>query len=336
MFEILWKMLRVGRVTRKDLFDLRLPDRARVSLEVMGDRCTGCGRCMEQCPTGAISFRQDEGLNAEAKGVLLLDHGHCITCGLCVETCETRLLHIRPTSLSPLREREDFRVEYRVENGWVQRGEGRVGEDLDLGYGKVEDEEERRQGEPASSTVEMEGMESQKGQEEVAVTSTEPLEMLEERLRRRIRKVLGHSLHIRHLDSGSCNGCDFEMNALTNPIYDIQRFGVDFVASPRHADLIMVTGGVTRHLEEAVRATYEAASEPKMVVAVGTCAIGGGIIGHQYAHHGGVDGILPVTVYVPGCPPRPEAMIEGILMALDRYEKRRKKDSSIPSKPHSS
>ncbi|ANB60527.1 NADH-quinone oxidoreductase subunit B family protein [Anoxybacteroides amylolyticum] len=139
-------------------------------------------------------------------------------------------------------------------------------------------------------------------------------------LQKRMKEVLGRSLHIRHVDSGSCNGCDFEMNTLTNPIYDIQRFGVDFVASPRHADMLMVTGGVTRHLEEALIKTYNAASEPKMVVAIGACACGGGIFGRTYANYGGVDQIVPVYVYVPGCPPRPEAIIEGILLALDRYE----------------
>src|SRR6478609_6987413 len=99
------------------------------------------------------------------------------------------------------------------------------------------------------------------------------------KLQKRIKEVLGHSLHIRHVDSGSCNGCDFEMNALSNPYYDIQRFGVDFVASPRHADMLMVTGGVTRHLEQALLKTYNAASHPKMVVAIGACASGGGMIG---------------------------------------------------------
>lgn len=139
-------------------------------------------------------------------------------------------------------------------------------------------------------------------------------------LQKRINQVLGNSLHIRHVDSGSCNGCDFEMNTLTNPVYDIQRFGIDFVASPRHADMLMVTGGVTRHLEEALRKTYHAAANPKMVLAVGACACGGGMFGETYAHHGGVDKIVPVYVYVPGCPPRPQAIIQGILFALDRYE----------------
>lgn len=139
-------------------------------------------------------------------------------------------------------------------------------------------------------------------------------------LRKRIKEVLGSSLHIRHIDSGSCNGCDFEMNTLTNPIYDIQRYGVDFVASPRHADMLMVTGGVTRNLEAALIKTYNAAANPKMVVAIGACACGGGIFGDTYATCGGVDKIVPVYVYVPGCPPRPSAIIEGVLLALDQYE----------------
>lgn len=152
------------------------------------------------------------------------------------------------------------------------------------------------------------------------VNKIEGDEDLAVRLQTRIRQVLGKSLHIRHVDSGSCNGCDFEMSTLLNPVYDIQRFGIDFVASPRHADMLLVTGGVTRHLEEALRKTYQATANPKMVVAIGACACGGGIFGETYANHGGVDKIVPVHVYVPGCPPRPQAIIEGILQALDRFE----------------
>ncbi|MCE5285314.1 MAG: NADH-quinone oxidoreductase subunit B family protein [Pelosinus sp.] len=151
---------------------------------------------------------------------------------------------------------------------------------------------------------------------------------LEIKLQQRIKEVLGKSLHIRHVDSGSCNACDFEMNALSNPIYDIQRFGVDFVPSPRHADMLLVTGGVTRHLEEAVRKTYNAAANPKIVLAVGTCACGGGMAGQTYAGNGGVDKILPVAVYIPGCPPRPQALLEGILRALDQYEDRGESNES--------
>jgi len=143
---------------------------------------------------------------------------------------------------------------------------------------------------------------------------------LESQLSKRIKEVFGRSLHIRHVDSGSCNGCDFEMSMLTSPVYDIQRFGIDLVASPRHADMLTVSGGVTRHLEEALRETYDAAANPKMVVAIGACASGGGIFGPTYANHGGVEKIVPVCVYVPGCPPRPQAIIEGILLAVDRYE----------------
>lgn len=141
---------------------------------------------------------------------------------------------------------------------------------------------------------------------------------LEERLPRAIRKAFGRSLHIRHVDSGSCNGCEFETTALMNPVYDIQRFGIDFVASPRHADMLLVTGGVTRNLEEALRKTYEAVANPKILVAVGACACGDGMIGTTYGNFGGVDKIFPVSVYVPGCPPRPQAILEGILSAIER------------------
>ncbi|MBI5509454.1 MAG: NADH-quinone oxidoreductase subunit NuoB [Deltaproteobacteria bacterium] len=138
-----------------------------------------------------------------------------------------------------------------------------------------------------------------------------------------IRRVLGRSLALRHLDSGSCNACDWELTALLNPVYDVRRLGVDFVASPRHADGLMVTGPVTRNLATAVRRTYEAVPEPRLVIAVGACACSGGIAGQSYASAGGVAEALPVDVFIPGCPPRPEAIIFGILLAVGRVDERR-------------
>ena len=138
---------------------------------------------------------------------------------------------------------------------------------------------------------------------------------------------LRRSLHIRHLDSGSCNGCDWEMTALLNPVYDIQRLGIDFVASPRHADLLLVSGAMTRNLMQAARLTYEAMPEPRRVVAAGACAISGGPFVDSYATAGGADTVLPVDVFVPGCPPRPEALIHGILLAVGRRAGGRSGDS---------
>jgi Ni,Fe-hydrogenase III small subunit len=146
----------------------------------------------------------------------------------------------------------------------------------------------------------------------------EELEMIQERLTERIKKIFGRSLHIRHLDSGSSNACEWEVTALLNPVYDVQRFGIDFVASPRHADMLLVTGGVTRNLEEAVRKTYAATPAPKLVVAVGDDACGTGFAGRTYAHYGGVDQIIPVHVYVPGDPPTPVSILQGILKALEQ------------------
>ncbi len=145
-----------------------------------------------------------------------------------------------------------------------------------------------------------------------------------EQVAERIRSTLGRSLHLRHLDSGSCNACDWELTALLNPVYDVRRLGIDFVASPRHADGVIVTGPVTRNLEAAVRRTYEAIPEPRVVIAVGACAASGGIAPRSYASAGGVGEVLPVNVFIPGCPPRPEAIIFGILLAVGRLDERRR------------
>ena len=137
-------------------------------------------------------------------------------------------------------------------------------------------------------------------------------------LRRKINKVLRRSLHIRHVDAGSCNACDFEMAALNNPFYDLQQYGIDFVASPRHADMLMVTGVVTRNLAQALRMTYEAVPAPKLVMAVGACAASGKTYGDTYAIQGAADSLVPVDIFVPGCPPRPAALLYALLLALDR------------------
>jgi len=155
----------------------------------------------------------------------------------------------------------------------------------------------------------------------------------DERLRAWIAKHLGRSLHVRHLDAGSCNGCDWEIAALLNPYHDVQRLGIDFVASPRHADLLLVTGIMTRNLEEAARRTYEAMPDPRLVVAIGACAISGGVFAGSYAGRDGVGDTLPVDVFVPGCPPRPEAIIEGMLIAVGRWipASRLRRDSTAAS-----
>jgi Ni,Fe-hydrogenase III small subunit/NAD-dependent dihydropyrimidine dehydrogenase PreA subunit len=143
------------------------------------------------------------------------------------------------------------------------------------------------------------------------------------RLRDRIRGRLGRSLHVRQVDAGSCNGCELEIAATNNPLYDLERFGVHFVASPRHADCLLVTGPVTRNMELALLRTYDATPEPRIVVAVGACGCSGGIFGEgTYASVGGVDRVVPVDVYIPGCPPRPQAILNGLLVAMGLREAR--------------
>lgn len=164
-------------------------------------------------------------------------------------------------------------------------------------------------------------------------TVTEPLaldeamaevEIVARQIDARARKLFGRSLHIREVDAGSCNGCELEISALENPYYDMERFGLHIVASPRHADCLLVTGPVTRNMAEPLRRTYEATPEPKIVIAIGDCAINCGVFKDSYAVIGSVDKVIPVNVVVPGCPPEPVDILCGILSALDRLPPKRR------------
>ena len=148
-----------------------------------------------------------------------------------------------------------------------------------------------------------------------ALVDTE-LEAMGVQLRRVIDARFGRSLAIRQVDAGSCNGCELEIHALNNPYYDIERFGVHFVASPRHADALLVTGPVSRHMETALRRTWRATPSPKYVIAAGSCACDGGEFGVSYASCGAVENVIPVDVKIPGCPPSPLVLLTGVLAAI--------------------
>jgi len=144
----------------------------------------------------------------------------------------------------------------------------------------------------------------------------EALRVIAQRLQSHVLENFAGALTIRHVDAGSCNGCELEINALNNPYYNLEGLGIKFVASPRHADMLLVTGPVSRHMEVALKRTYDATPEPKLVVAIGDCGCTGGIFGESYASCGRVSNVIPVDVAVPGCPPTPLAIMQGILTAI--------------------
>lgn len=146
------------------------------------------------------------------------------------------------------------------------------------------------------------------------------IEAERQRIGTELLAILGRAVAIRELDAGSCNGCELEIQALNNPYYNVEGLGIKFVASPRHADLLLVTGPVTRNMETALLRTYEAMPEPRLVVAAGACPRDGGIFGASYACRGGIAGLLPVDVWVPGCPPEPLDILRGILTAVGRLK----------------
>src|SRR6266851_2022300 len=156
--------------------------------------------------------------------------------------------------------------------------------------------------------------------EPAPVPDDDALAELAAALDRAARRRLGRSLSIREVDAGSCNGCELEIHALNNAFYDLERFGLRFVASPRHADVLMVTGPVSRNMREALERTYHATPDPKWVVAIGDCARDGGCFAGSYAVVGGVSEVIPVDLHIPGCPPTPTAMLQGLLALLERVD----------------
>ena len=153
--------------------------------------------------------------------------------------------------------------------------------------------------------------------EEAPVKDEQMLAELGASVERAARRRLGRSLSIREVDAGSCNGCELEIHALNNAFYDLERFGLHFVASPRHADVLLVTGPVTRNMREALERTYNATPDPKWVIAVGDCAVDGGIFSGSYAVVGGVSGVVPVDLHIRGCPPQPTQLLKGLLTLLE-------------------
>jgi Ni,Fe-hydrogenase III small subunit/formate hydrogenlyase subunit 6/NADH:ubiquinone oxidoreductase subunit I len=213
-----------------------------------------------------------------------VDYGLCVFCGLCAEATPEGAVRITPEFELAVEDRQDLIVAAQ--------------------YHLNDDGSHRELISPPSGTT-------------AGVPATE---RVGRKVKDKISAILGRSLAIREVDAGSCNGCELEIHALNNPIYDIERFGIHFVASPRHADMLLVTGPVTRNMEVALKKTYLATPDPRLVVAVGACGISGGIFGRNYASLGGVDQVIPVDVYIPGCPPRPQALLQGILMAIGRME----------------
>jgi Ni,Fe-hydrogenase III small subunit/formate hydrogenlyase subunit 6/NADH:ubiquinone oxidoreductase subunit I len=236
------------------------------------------------CPTGALSVA-----DKDWHRTVTLDLGQCVFCGLCAEI--DAAIRMTPACELAARTRRELitTARYRL---------------------RTDGQQEKLVSPPTEPRP--------SGSAETAQSATHSLIPLARQLQTRIHQTLGRSLHIREVDAGSCNGCEIEIVGLNSPVYDLERFGLHFVASPRHADMLLVTGPVARNMELALRKTYDATPDPRLVVAVGACGCSGGIFGKNYASLGGVDQVIPVDVYIPGCPPNPHALLHGLLTALGR------------------
>ena len=288
MFDILRKSFATGIVTTAyPETPAVAADNTRGRPEIDFARWTDARPASAVCPTGALAIQDTDGQRS-----VTLDLGLCVFCGLCAEA-DPAAIRMTPQCELAARGPAELKTtaRYRLKPDGTHE-------------------------QPVAAP----------GVEKSIKSITNPaggaggqvLDALGAQLQARIRQVLGRSLHIREVDAGSCNGCEVEIVGLNSPVYDIERFGIHFVASPRHADMLLVTGPVARNMEMALRKTYDATPDPRLVVAVGACGCSGGIFGKNYASLGAVDQVLPVDVYVPGCPPNPHALLHGILTAIGR------------------
>ena len=272
---------------------------------------------MKSLKTGILTEAQP--FNAQASfGFPVIDFSRCVACDECARACPTGAIHA--VESEPGRKTVTLSYAACIQCGECVSGcpERAVSVSHDVDVAAYTRQQLARTAsfdvDPASGRGIFKSVEAHTGAS---------FHESADRLRARIQGQLGRSLHVRQVDAGSCNGCELEIAATTNPLYDLERFGVHVVASPRHADVLLVTGPVTRNMEIALRRTYDAAPEPRVVVAVGACGCSGGIFGEgTYAAVGGVDRVVPVDVYVPGCPPRPQAILNGLLVAMAVREAR--------------
>lgn len=291
MLDILRKSFRTGLVTISDPIEEFRPPEA-----YRGTPRFDFGSWKDPRPAAAACpTGAIEAAGNEETRTVTVDYGRCIFCGQCAEADGSGAVTMAPAFERPALRRGDLRVSARYE----------------LGAGGLH----TRLLDPPAADAACAG----------------EMERLGVALRASVHRILGRSLAIREVDAGSCNGCEIEIHALNNPVYDLERYGIHFVASPRHADMLLVTGPVTRNMEMALRKTWRAAPEPKVVVAVGACGVSGGIFGANYAVAGAVDAVVPVDVYVPGCPPRPEALLYGILLATGRLGDPRPRGQGAPA-----
>ena len=288
MFEILRKSFSTGVVTTSyPATPPEVSSRARGRPEIDWSNWKDARPATAICPTGAISHQDTYG-----QRVAKLDLAKCIFCGLCADV--DRAIRMTNVCECAARSRDDLVTS--------------------AGYSLKPDGTHDRLVSPPTT--------ERTKHSQPSPSQRESLEVIGQQIKERADKIFGRSLHIREVDAGSCNGCEVEIVGLNSPVYDIERFGIHFVASPRHADMLLVTGPVTRNMELALRKTYDAMPAPRLVVAVGACGCSGGIFGQNYATVGGVDAVLPVDVYIPGCPPNPHALLHGILLAMGRVSRR--------------
>lgn len=283
MFSVLRNSLKVGVVTTTYPATLAAPSpRARGCPEINFAQWKDARPAARVCPTGAISFS-----DAPGQRVARLDLASCVYCGLCAEVDPA----IRMTARCEIAARR--RQDLVAEGTYSLKADGTHEQLLATAAA------------PALLPD--------------ASASQAALADLGRQIQENAARLFGRSLHIREVDAGSCNGCEMEIGNLANPVYDLERFGIHIVASPRHADMLLVTGPVTRNMELALKKTYDATPAPRLVVAVGACGCSGGIFGVNYASRGGVDAVIPVDMYIPGCPPTPYALLHGLLKAIQRF-----------------